>query len=245
MVPADVDPPVQQDVRLPPEAIATLPVDPTPRLELTGITGGYPGRTLFTGLDLTLIAGRMLVVRGPSGSGKSTLLKLAAGLVDPLAGTVTLAGTPLAPLDRDARALLRSRNLAMATQSTILADDLTVGENLQFAAEVRGWSGGSNLRLDQLLAHLDLAPLRDRQVRVLSGGERQRVAVARCLASNATVLVLDEPTSQQDERSAQLVDATLVAAARRGHALFVASHDATLLASADAVLDLGPFAAHR
>jgi len=78
---------------------------------------------------------------------------------------------------------------------------------------------------------------------VLSGGERQRVAVARCLASDATMLVLDEPTSQQDERSAQLVDATLVAAARRGHALLVASHDATLLASADAVLDLSGFAA--
>ena len=195
------------------------------------MTGGYPGRTLFTGLNLTLLAGRMVVVRGPSGTGKSTLLKLAAGLVDPLAGSVTLAGTPLAPLDRDARARLRSDDLAMATQSTILADDLTVAENLEFAAEIRGRDGSRHRRrLDQLLAHLDLAPLRDRHVRVLSGGERQRVAVARCLASDAAVLVLDEPTSQQDERSARLVDATLTAAARRGHALLIASHDAILLA---------------
>ena len=246
VVPADVDPTPAVDVPLPAEAIATLPMVATPRLELLDVTGGYPGRTLFTGLNLTLLAGRMVVVRGPSGTGKSTLLKLAAGLVDPLAGSVTLAGTPLAPLDRDARARLRSDDLAMATQSTILADDLTVAENLEFAAEIRARDGSHHRRrLDQLLAHLDLAPLHDRHVRVLSGGERQRVAVARCLASDAAVLVLDEPTSQQDERSARLVDATLTAAARRGHALLIASHDAILLASADAVVDLSLFAPAR
>jgi len=73
----------------------------------------------------------------------------------------------------------------------------------------------------------------------LSGGERQRVAVARVLAAGAVVGVLDEPTSRQDEAHAELVVAGLVAAARRGLAVVVASHDPVLIAAADAVLDLG------
>jgi energy-coupling factor transporter ATP-binding protein EcfA2 len=83
-----------------------------------------------------------------------------------------------------------------------------------------------------------LGPLRHRPVRVLSGGERQRVSVARVLAVQPTIAVLDEPTSQQDEANAEQVMGVLVAAARSGLAVIAATHDPVLVAAADAVVTL-------
>ena len=89
------------------------------------------------------------------------------------------------------------------------------------------------------MAALGLTAVRHRPVRVLSGGERQRVSVARVLAAEPTLAVLDEPTSRQDEAHAELVVAALVAAARGGGAVVAATHDPVLVAAADTVVTLG------
>ena len=228
-----------------PVPVATLPPADTGRPELLALSGvgvRFGSHTLFQNLDLTVRTGDWVVVRGPSGSGKSTLLGLAAGLTDPDAGTVALGGQPVRPLSRTARAELRGRLLAMALQGTFLADALTVQENLQFARDLRPPEltarDDPSSNIDALVAALGLARLIHQPVGLLSGGERQRVALARCLVSAAPLLILDEPTSQQDEASAVLVAGILTQAVRAGRGVVAASHDDTFTAAADQVLRL-------
>jgi ABC-type multidrug transport system ATPase subunit len=140
-------------------------------------------------------------------------------------------------VDRSGRARLRRDHAAMAPQSTILPDALTVRENLWFVAMLRRRPGDDVLRV---AADLGLTGLLEQPVGLLSGGERQRVAVARCLVSGAALVVLDEPTSQQDERSAMMVAAAVRAVTERGGAVLAASHDPVFIASAGAIRDLQP-----
>ena len=240
---------------VPPPGDSTRPAD-RPLLHLAGVDmtradRAHPqGRPLFGDLDLTVHAGDWIAVRGPSGSGKSTLLSLAAGLTDPGAGVVAIAGTELTGLTRSARAELRGRTLAMALQSTYLAEALTVAENLAVTTAVRGvraarigtrppgesWASPGMARI---LDTLGLRRLTDQRVGTLSGGERQRVALARCLIAPVGLLILDEPTSQQDEVAAARVATVLAASAAAGRAVLCATHDPALIAAAHRIIDLG------
>jgi ABC-type lipoprotein export system ATPase subunit len=201
--------------------------------ELTGITVERAGRTVLAGQDLRLRRGTLTVVRGRSGSGKTTLLRVLAGLERPDAGTVHVAGTDLAGLDRAGLAALRRAHLSVAGQGGALVETLDVAGNVALACEVRG-----RPHPPHVLGPLGLAALAHRPVRLLSGGERQRVAVARVLAVEPAVAVFDEPTSNQDEAHAELLVAALVAAARRGLAVVAATHDPVLVAAADTVVTL-------
>jgi energy-coupling factor transporter ATP-binding protein EcfA2 len=110
-------------------------------------------------------------------------------------------------------------------------------ENLALIREARGLPADPDL-VRHWLDALGLDALRHRHVRVLSGGERQRVSVARVLAAEPAIAVLDEPTSQQDEANAERLVGVLVAAARRGTAVVAATHDPVLVAAADEVVTL-------
>ena len=202
-----------------------------------GVGKAYAARKVLAGLDLEVRAGALHVVRGRSGSGKSTLLRLLLGLERPDAGTVTLDGADLGALDRAGLAAVRRRAAAVVGQDVHLAETVPVAENLELARVVRGRpadAGGDAALLDGL----GLTPLAHREVRLLSGGERQRTAVARALATSPRLLVLDEPTSQLDEASAERLAGVLRDAARTGCAVLVASHDPVLVAAADVVTDL-------
>lgn len=206
-----------------------------PVLRFAGVEVVFETRTLFSRVDLALRPGDHVVLRGPSGSGKSTLLGLAAGLSDPTSGTVAVAGVPWGPLDRRERAALRRTSVAVSVQSTILAEALTVAENLRFSAGLRGRRPSE---IDSVAADLGLTVLLDQPVGLLSGGERQRVAVARCLVSGAALLLLDEPTSQQDEASAVAVARAVRAATATGRAVLASSHDPVFLDSAGTIQDM-------
>jgi ABC-type lipoprotein export system ATPase subunit len=205
---------------------------------MRGIEIAYAGRPVLRGLDLDVVAGRVLAVAGPSGSGKSTLLRVLAGLERPDAGTVILTETDLSGCDRDALAALRAAELAMVTQEVHLAGATDAEANLELARAVRHQPADPQADHERL-GELGLAALAHRPVGALSGGERQRVAVARSLVVNATLMLLDEPTSQLDEASAERMAHVLVSAARSGVAVVVATHDPVLLAAADEVLQLG------
>ena len=221
----------------PASALPAADHDAAPLVVLRGVEAGWGGRSLFTGLDLDLRPGAWTALRGPSGSGKSTLLTLVAGLTDPRAGRVEVGGNPWAGLDRAGRAQHRRRWLAYGLQRANLVETMTVAENVALAATSRGRSLEVD-ELDALVDRLGLTAQRDTPTGVLSGGERQRASLARVLVSGAPVLVLDEPTSQQDDVSAARVVAALDDATRRGATVLVASHDRTVLARADATLRL-------
>jgi ABC-type lipoprotein export system ATPase subunit len=212
--------------------------DDGPRLELIRVAAAYPGHPLFSDLELSLRGGELVAVIGPSGSGKSTLLSLASGLLDPVAGRVLVAGDDWAGRNRTERAQLRRDRLTLAPQRPILVEPMTVRENLMITAEIRGHPLADS-DLARIADELGLTALLDQPVDRLSGGERQRTTLARCLASSAPLLLLDEPTSQQDEASAIRVIDVLQAQARAGCAVLAASHDSRLIDPAARVIRLG------
>ncbi|WP_324760840.1 ABC transporter ATP-binding protein [Haloarcula sp. GH36] len=152
-------------------------------LELTGLSKSYGGFE-FGPIDLT-VGREVLALLGPSGSGKTTLLSLITGITDPDEGSITLGGRVLDGVP------LEGRQVGMVFQDGALFPHMTARENIAYA-------GAGADRLDELAALLELQGVLDRQPDAISGGERQRVALARTLAADPDVLLLDEPLSSLD-----------------------------------------------
>jgi ABC-type lipoprotein export system ATPase subunit len=183
---------------------------------------------VLSGVSFGVRRGAWTVLKGRSGSGKTTLIRILAGLERPDTGAAVVDGTDLSTLDRTALARMRGRLFGIAGQRTALVDTLDVLSNLRTARQARGLPDDPDLIAD-LVRSLGLGGFRHRAVRTLSGGERQRVGVARALVGRPPIVVLDEPTSQQDEAHAELVARALRDAARAGAAIVVATHDPLLL----------------
>jgi ABC-type lipoprotein export system ATPase subunit len=210
---------------------------PAPLLRASGLRLRFGERAIFYGLDLDLAPGALTVVRGRSGAGKSTLLRMLLGLADPDDGTILLGGTEVGPLGRPGRAALRRQMVSVALQAGSLAEPMNAIENLTLARTARGLSDATE-GICAIVSALGLDAVADRPVRLLSGGERQRVAIARSLVVRRPLVVLDEPTSQQDEAHAELVTAALVAAVAAGTTVLSTTHDPLLAAAAEKVVEL-------
>jgi ABC-type lipoprotein export system ATPase subunit len=204
---------------------------------LEDVRVSYADRVVLDGLSLDICAGVLTLVRGRSGSGKSTLLRVLTGLADPDAGRAVLAGVTLGELSRARRADLRREYVAVFGQGGALAEPLDVFENLALARTARGLAPDPDL-IDKTVESLGLSALGSRAVRLLSGGERQRVAVARSLVVERALIVLDEPTSSQDEAHAEIVARVLAEAAAGGRAVLCATHDPVLAEVADTAIAL-------
>lgn len=200
-------------------------------LRLTGVTAGYRGRTVVRDVTVDVPAGSWLAIIGPNGAGKSTLLKAVAGLV-PATGDVLVGSKSVAALGNRERA----RVLGYAPQTPSLPEGLTVTDYVLLGRTPHLGPLGRESRSDLdlvagALARLDLADLAHRPLRTLSGGERQRAVLARVLAQQAGVLLLDEPTTGLDIGHAQAL-LELVDQLRRADGTTVVStlHDLTLAA---------------
>jgi len=150
------------------------------------------------GIDLSLVAGRWTSIVGPNGAGKSTLLKVLAGLL-PHSGSVTLLGQPLSSLP----GRVRAQQLAWLGQNESSADDLTVWDvamlgRLPHQAWLSSPSAADHAAVEQALRATQAWDWRARALGQLSGGERQRVLLARALAVQAQVLLMDEPLANLD-----------------------------------------------
>ena len=182
-------------------------------------------------LDLELAPGSALAVVGPNGAGKSTLLRLLAGLTRPSAGTIELAGAARG------RAL-RRRAVGLVGHATFLAPTLTTRENLLLAARLYGLDAPAE-RAARALAQAELEAVADRRAGALSRGLAQRAAIARALLHDPRLVLLDEPWTGLDARSAALLSGRLAAEKRAGRTLLVSSHDsARLVGLADRALVL-------
>jgi putative ABC transport system ATP-binding protein len=203
-------------------------------LTLEGAEVRYGALVAVAPLSLEVPGGRVLAVTGPSGAGKTSLLWLMAGALEPDRGLVALDGVPVGP-----RAEAAGRGIAVVPQGNGLAAVLTAFENIV----VPLLDGGLELaeadsRAREALDMVGLGEWAEHLVEELSGGQQQRVAVARALATQATVLLADEPTSDLDGRNREVVLTALRAAADRGAAVVVATHDPEAAAEADGELAL-------
>ncbi|WP_420009827.1 ATP-binding cassette domain-containing protein [Xanthomonas sacchari] len=219
-------------------------------VELSEVRFGYPGVTAPV-LDIAAFAlprGQQLLLRGASGSGKSTLLALIAGVLQPTAGRVRVAGQDLAALRKAARDRFRADHCGVVFQQFNLLPFLSTRDNialgLQFSARRGRLAAGTqalDAEIERLMVALglDVAALWSRPAARLSVGQQQRVAAARALIARPPLLLADEPTSALDPVAAQAFLQLLFAECRQGGtSSIVVSHDPSIAPLFDAQADL-------
>jgi iron complex transport system ATP-binding protein len=206
------------------------------------LTVGYRTRrrrtAVLDGLHLALHRGRLTCLLGPNGTGKSTLLRTLVGAQPPLAGTVELLGRPLAGLGAAARARLLGVVLTDRVEVGLMtARQLVALGRTPHVGRFARLSAADSAAVDAAMAHAGVTAFADRDVAELSDGERQRVMIARALAQEPAVLVLDEPTAFLDlTRRVELVALLRELADRTGLAVLLSTHDLDLaLRTADEV----------
>jgi putative ABC transport system ATP-binding protein len=183
----------------------------------------YPGGAELRFEDIDVAQGGVLLLRGVSGSGKSTWLALAAGLLSPGAGDITVAGQSLKALGKVAGDAWRARTIGFLPQKLHLSPALTVHANLAIAQWAAGQSQ-DDARIREALAALSVQELAARKPTQLSGGQAQRVALARAVLLRPQVIVADEPTaSLDDDNASAAIDLLLETCARS--TLVVVTHD--------------------
>jgi iron complex transport system ATP-binding protein len=198
-------------------------------LRLERVTVELDGRPVVAGISFAVEHGEWVTLIGPNGAGKTTLLRAIAGLVGH-GGTIAIDGRPLRRLGRRELA----RRVAVVPQVPLMPSGMTIREYVLLGrTPYVSYAGREGRRdhgaVEQALARLDLVELADRQLGTLSGGERQRAVLARALAQEAPLLLLDEPTTALDagrqQEALELIDALRLDA---GLTVVAAMHDLTL-----------------
>ena len=196
------------------------------------LTVAYRGRPALSDADLNVAPGERIALVGPNGAGKSTLLRAVAGLVEPTTGTVELAGTPLATLDR----LGVARRLAVVPQLPSLPFATTVEEvvalgRLPHEHPIRGLRPADRAAIAAAIDRVGVGHLLGRDARELSLGERQLVLLAMAVAQASPILVLDEPTVHLDLRhQVEVMDLLVDLNERDGTTILAVLHDIGLAA---------------
>ncbi len=200
-----------------------------PTLELKNVSYAYEkGKAVLQNVSAELETGKMYAILGPSGSGKTTLLSLLGGLDVPTQGSVLFDGEDITTKGLEHH---RRNHISLIFQSYNLIDYMTPVENVR------------------LTAKLDAAPILERlgleqdeitrNVLKLSGGQQQRVAIARALASDAPVILADEPTGNLDADTAEEITAILKESAHTfGKCVVVVTHSGEVAKQADVVLEI-------
>ncbi|EHH68119.1 ABC transporter ATP-binding protein [Gluconobacter morbifer] len=198
-------------------------------IRVDGLELRFQDRVLLDGVTLKACRGEVLGLIGPNGAGKTTLLRTMAGLQTPTAGTVLLDHRPLGDLPVEER----GRLLAYLPQDAPAPTDMTVREVVALGRlPHRRFSSASEdgAAIQKAIAAVEMEAFAERSARQLSGGERSRVLLARALAVQAPVLLVDEPVAALDPAQALAVMMLLRRLAEEGRAVVVVLHDLMLAA---------------
>jgi putative ABC transport system ATP-binding protein len=200
-----------------------------PTLELKNVSYAYEkGKAVLQNVSAELETGKMYAILGPSGSGKTTLLSLLGGLDVPTQGSVLFDGEDIAAKGLEHH---RRNHISLIFQSYNLIDYMTPVENVQLTAKLDATPILERLGLEQDEI--------TRNVLKLSGGQQQRVAIARALASDAPVILADEPTGNLDADTAEEITAILKESAHAfGKCVVVVTHSGEVAKQADVVLEI-------
>ena len=193
------------------------------------------------GVDFAIEAKSLVAFVGPSGSGKSTLLNMIGCLDHPTSGKLTVIGTDVGSLDRRAAANFRGQHIGFVFQDFNLIPVLTVYENIEYPLiMVQDWPEAKRRKqITRLLESVGMAEQANKRPAQISGGQKQRVAVARALATNAQLVLADEPTANLDtEVGGQILDLFRDLAKGEGKGLLVVTHDPKVRRIADRVVGI-------
>lgn len=209
-------------------------------LTIEHLTAGYGGRTILDDISLSVEDGSIVALIGPNGSGKTTLIRSVSGVLPVLAGEICVNGLNVEPLSVQDRARL----ISVVPQVRSVPPAFTVHEVVALGrTPYLNWLGSYSENdveaINRALSQTDLTDLAERNMADLSGGEQQRVLLARAMAQDAPVMLLDEPTAHLDlqfqvnlmKRVYRLAHPTTVEknAGQKGHSILVAVHDMNLL----------------
>ena len=189
---------------------------------------------ILRGVNLRINHGEFVAIVGPSGSGKSTLLGIIAGLDSPTSGRVLLDGVDITRMGESQLATVRNNKIGMVYQAFNLIPTLTAQENVEIPLYVGKHPGKPSDRAQELLRLVGLEHrLRNRPTQ-LSGGEQQRVAVARALATQPAIVIMDEPTGNLDQKNSEnVLQMIRDLRAATGTTFIIATHDPNVAAAAD------------
>jgi putative ABC transport system ATP-binding protein len=184
-------------------------------------------------VSLEVGQGEFVAIVGPSGSGKSTMMNIVGCLDRPSAGIYRLAGTPVAALDDDGLARLRSRTIGFVFQSYNLLPRTSALDNVATPLLYQGVGRRDRVRrATAALERLGLGDRLDHEPSELSGGQQQRVAVARAIVTDPALILADEPTGNLDTASGQDVLAVLRELHATGRTIVLITHDADVAEAA-------------
>ncbi len=178
----------------------------TNAVEIRGLTKTFPSGnvTALENIDLTLTPGEFVSLIGPSGCGKSTLLRVIGDLIEPSAGRVTVNGKP-------ARQARTDHDYGIVFQDSVLFDWRTVAKNIGLPLELLGWERSKRKeRVDEMLELVELGSFGEHYPWQLSGGMQQRVSIARALAFEPALLLMDEPFGALDEMTRERLNLELL-----------------------------------
>lgn len=198
----------------------------------------YQRTQALKGVSCTFSPGKFYAIVGPSGCGKTTFLSLLAGLGTPTVGEILFDGQPLKQIGFEK---YRRENVSVIYQNFNLFPLLTVLENVLFPMKVeRRNRAACKERARELLQSVGLTSQQEKKFpAMLSGGEQQRVAIARALASQAKVLLADEPTGNLDtENGRAVLDILKGLVSQQGRCLIMVTHDLTIASQADVVVHM-------
>jgi lipopolysaccharide export system ATP-binding protein len=192
-------------------------------LSVISIAKSYDKKAVLTDVSLGVDRGEVMGLLGPNGAGKTTCFYSIMGLVKPDSGRILLDGEDITGLPMYRRAIL---GLGYLPQETSIFRGLTVSQNIMAVLEVAEPDKAARAeRLEQLLAEFHIEPLRDSPAMALSGGERRRCEIARALAANPSIMLLDEPFAGIDPISIQDIRDLIGELKKRNIGVLITDHN--------------------